>query len=494
MSAKDLIRIVILFLPFLLATSGHAQHRHPLTAKYSAAQLQKDALVMEQAVMKIHPVIGIYKSRAYYDSLFRGFRNSLTDSLTEKQFRIKSKQLLEKLHCAHTDISYSAKYTKALKKTKLNFPRYYLMPVNDTVYVLGGLNKKCDTLLKPGDIITHLNGIPADSFYHYGQSLITVDGYIRESKKLYAQLGYAAYYLNGLNYPDTITYRYIRKGELQELKVASIRTLSIPEYNLKSKDDSLFVKYKKARMRYRYLDEDKKTMQLHIIGFSHRKFTKAYRNIFKQLEKNKTENLIIDLRYNGGGSLSNCQHLLSYLLDTMQEQTALTALKKYPMQRYTRGSLMFKFTKLYFHLNSKHQFVNDTDRFVMKIKPIKKYHYRKNLLVLINGGSFSASCVVSAYLKETGRAIFIGRETGGTIEGCNAIITPRYKLPNTKSLVRIPTYRLLHDVYKKPLNGRGILPEYETNYRLNDYLKKKDLEMEIAEQLIKSGNADDMMR
>jgi hypothetical protein len=493
MLARVLKRVLFLLLPAIAFIPVCAQN-NPVTKKYSPAQLQVDATIMKDAILKIHPVIGIYKSRGYYDSLFSAFKASITDSMTERQFRIKSKQVIEKLHCAHTDISYSNTYVKALKKAKLNFPRYYLLPVNDTVYVLGGLNKKTDTLLKPGDIITHLSGLPADSFYRLGQELITVDGYIRESKKLYAQLGYSAYYLYGLNYPDTIHYRYIRNNETKELKVASLNTLNIPEYNLKRKDDSLFVRYKKARMRYRFMDEDKKTMHLHIAGFSHRKFTKAYRKIFKQLKENKTENLILDLRYNGGGSLSNCQHLLSYLTDTVYEQTTFTALKRYPMQRYTSGNLLFKFTRLYFHLNARHTRKNDTDYYVMKIKPVKKYRFTKNLTVLINGGSFSASCVVSAYLKETGRAVFIGRETGGTIEGCNAIITPKYKLPNTKSLVRIPTFRLVHDVYKKPFSGRGIMPDYETNYRFEDLIKKRDLEMEIAEKLIRSAKSDNMMR
>lgn len=459
-----------------------------LTKKYSAAQLKKDALVLKEAIFRIHPVIGIYESKAYYDQLFNDYVNSFTDSLTERQFRIRTKLVIEKLHCAHTDISYSKNYQKAVRKAKFSFPRYYLLPVEDKVYVLGGLNRKTDTLLKQGTIVTKINGIPADSFYRFAQSIITIDGYIRESKKLYGQLGYSGYYLTLLNYPDTITYEFIKNDQLQTVRIPSLKTLNIPEYNLKRKDDSLFVRYKKAKMRYRYLDAEKKTMHLNIQAFSHRKFTKAYKNIFKQLEKNNTENLIIDLRYNGGGSLTNCQLLLKYLLDKEVTQTSYTTIKNYPMRKYTRGNIFLKITRGYFHIYGKHKTKGDTDVFVMKLKPKKKHHYNKKIFVLTNGGSFSASCVVSAYLKETRRATFIGRETGGTIEGCNAIITPKYKLPNTKTVVRIPTFRLLHDVYTKGNTGRGIIPDHETNYSFKDLVQKKDLEMEIVNKLIEKKN------
>lgn len=460
------------------------QNNNPLTKKYSPAQLKQDAQVLKEAVFRIHPVIGIYETKDYYDRLFDNYINSFTDSLTEKQFRIRSKYVIEKLHCAHTDISYSDKYYKVTKKTKFNFPRYYLIPVDDKVYVLGGLNRKTDTLLKQGTIITKINGVPADSFYRFAQSIITIDGYIQESKKLYGQLGYASYYLTLLNYPDTITYEYLQKDQVKTLKTPAFKTLNIPEYNLKRRDDSLYVRYKRAKMRYRYLDADKKTMVLNIQAFSHTKYTKAYRKIFKQLKKNKTENLVIDLRYNGGGSLSNTYHLLQYLLKEPVTQTSYTMIKNYPMRKYTHGNLIFKFTRLYFKIYGKKTSRHDTDIFVMKIKPNTKWHYNNNLFVLINGGSFSASCVVSAYLKETHRATFIGRETGGTIEGCNAIINPIYKLPNTKTKVRIPTFRLLHDVYTKGNTGRGIMPDLETNYSFYDLINKRDLEMKLVNELI----------
>ena len=92
---------------------------------------------------------------------------------------------------------------------------------------------------------------------------------------------------------------------------------------------------------------------------------------------------------------------------------------------------------------------------------------------------------MSAYLKETHRAQFIGRETGGAEEGCNAIISPTYKLPNTKLKIKIPTFRLLHDVYKKGNTGRGIMPDYETHYTFYDMITKRDLEMGIVNDLIK---------
>ncbi len=485
MLSRILKSSVIIFLLFSLDAKLYGQSNNPLTKKYSPAQLKQDVQILKDALFKIHPVIGIYETKSYYEKLFDSFINSLTDSLTEKQFRIKTKFVIEKLHCAHTDITYSDKYYKTLKKTKFNFPRYYLLPVDNKVYVLGGLNKKTDTLMKPGTIVTKINGVPADSFYRFAQSIITVDGYIKESKKLYGQLGYGAYYLTLLNYPDTLTYEYLKNDKVKTLKSPALKTLNIPEYNLKRKDDSLFVKYKRAKLRYRYLNDDKKTMLLNIQAFSHRKYTKAYRKIFKQLQKNKTENLVIDLRYNGGGSLSNANYLLKYLLNEQVTQTSYTKIKNYPLRKYTSGNILFKFTKLYFRFYGKKTSHGDTDKYVIKIKPNKKWHYTNKIYVLINGGSFSASCIVSAYLKETHRAQFIGRETGGAEEGCNAIISPTYKLPNTKLKIKIPTFRLLHDVYTKGNTGRGIMPDYETHYTFYDMITKRDLEMGIVNDLIK---------
>jgi C-terminal processing protease CtpA/Prc len=170
-------------------------------------------------------------------------------------------------------------------------------------------------------------------------------------------------------------------------------------------------------------------------------------------------------------------------LDTAKTQTLRTGIRSYPYKQYTNGNVIFKLMRFGFKLIAKKRTINDTDNFIYTIKPVRKYHYSKKVYVLINGGSFSASCLVAAYLKYHNRATFIGEETAGTAEGCNAGITPYYKLPNTKIRVRMPAFRIVHDVCPV-ITGHGIQPDIRINYSIKDFLARRDLEMEKVRELI----------
>jgi hypothetical protein len=483
---RHLIKHILLSIFCLVCAGKQAIAQKPYSAmakKYAPAQLREDATLFSSVVMAMHPAIGIYQPREYYSGLFGRFIDSLEDSLTEKEFRLKLKLVADELHCGHTEILYSQAYFREIKRAHQKYSPYVFIPVGSKVFLLANLNKAPDTLLRKGTEISRINGVSVDSMLRHAKRFISSDGYNQSAKEHYIQLGFNNYYTGLFGRPDTFSVDYTDGNSLKNVKYAAFRPKSMPTLPLGPKEDSLMTRYKRAGIGYRFLDTEKKTMLMRIRKFSSVGEARAYRKIFRKLRKKKSTNLVIDLRSNGGGSLINTYRLLSYLIDEPRTQTLRTFIRRYPYKRYTRGNMWFRFTRLVYTIAGKKRTVNDTDDFIYTIKPSRRNHFNGKIFVLINGGSFSASSLVAAYLKDTQRATFIGEETGGAIEGCNAGITPYYKLPHTKLRVRVPAFRIVHDVSPQ-ITGKGILPDYRTEYTFRDIVSRNDLELRKVKELL----------
>jgi hypothetical protein len=480
---KRYVLLLVLLVPLLGGfTSCVSSQGSRLTRKFSPEQLKEDATLLKNVILEMHPAVGIYKPREYYDRVFTDFVNELKDSLTEKEFRLRTKLVVDKLHCGHTEVLYSSAFYREVNRQKWNYSPYVFLPVKDKVFMIANLNKK-DSSLRKGVQVTRINGVPVDSMLRHTRRFISSDGYNTTGKYHYAQLGFNSYYLGLFGRPDTFKVEYLQNGLKKEVSYSAIKLKNLPSLPLGPRTDSLYKNYRYAKIKYRFLEEDKKTMMMQIEKFSHNQDGYAYKRIFRKLKKNRSENLIIDLRNNGGGSLSNCYRLLSYLIDTPATQTLRTTVKNYPYKKYTRGNLAFKVTRLAYMVIGTRRSVNDTDYFIYTIRPRQKNHFNGKIFVLINGGSFSASCLVAAYLRNNSRAVFVGEETGGAREGCNAGITPFYKLPNSAIRVRVPAFRIIHDV-SPAATGQGIFPDYAVEYSLKDIMTRKDLELAKVKEML----------
>jgi hypothetical protein len=487
---KGLITLLLGF--FSLCSS--AQNSYDINKKYPPEALKQDARLIKDVILQMHPVIGIYHSRAYYEKYFDDAIAGLNDSLTEKAFRLKLKLMFYPLYCGHTEVVPSKGYTKAVKPMAFNFMPYYVLAVNNKLYSVIAVEPKKDSIMTRGTEILKINNISTDSIFNFTRLMMFSDGYINSGRNHFMCTGINYYYPGYFGRPDTFYFEVKKsvrtdvhpggKEEIKKVSAKAYNTKLLPWLPVGPKEDTTLVKHKRANISNGYSKQNNGIYILKVKSFKGSHFKRVYRQTFRTLRKNKTNDLVLDLRNNGGGSLGNSYELLSYLLNKKESITLRTHIKKYPYRKQANGKLMFRMTRIGLRIMGRKHRNGDTIYYTQKIKPKKFNHYNGKIYLLVNGGSFSASCTLAAYLKESKRAIVIGSETGGTKEGCNAGMTSYYTLPNTKLKVRVPAFRIIHDI--NPIfTGRGVMPDHPVVYGFEDLIKRRDLEMAKVKELMK---------
>ena len=154
-------------------------------------------------------------------------------------------------------------------------------------------------------------------------------------------------------------------------------------------------------------------------------------------------NLIIDLRDNGGGAVVNLQHFLGLLVP--EDTPVGTFISRRNVDRFveeTKGS--------------------PTDLPAIaaatpnKLKPLMNRHvlrYIGRVVVLINGGSGSASEMCAAALRETVGATVIGRKSAGAV--LVSIIVP----VSNGFMLQYPLSDYVTTTGKR-LEGQGVTPDF----------------------------------
>lgn len=102
----------------------------------------------------------------------------------------------------------------------------------------------------------------------------------------------------------------------------------------------------------------------------------------------------------------------------------------------------------------------------------------KPLVVLIDGGSASASEILSGALKDNGRAVLIGTKSFG-----KGLVQEINKLPNGAG-VNITTQRYLTP-NGTDINKKGITPDVEVKNTADDVKSKHDRQLEKADEVVR---------
>ena len=215
------------------------------------------------------------------------------------------------------------------------------------------------------------------------------------------------------------------------------------------------------------------------------RFREELKLIFKDINRRKVENLIIDIRQNEGGYPLNSINAFSYIAHQpfKQQKSSSVITSELPEENHSQNLVngyTYKtfFEKYYMNAPKKENewtLMNDENEPFMI--PNKK-GFNGKTYVLTGGKTFSAGSSFALFCKNQGITL-IGEETGGgyyTQTGGYPII---YTLPNSKikvliSFVKISRYTKDETVKK----GSGIFPDIEIPLTINDLIDGKDSQLD----------------
>ncbi len=448
---------------------------------FTPTQLKEDFSYLRKCLTEAHQSLYRYTSKDSLDKTFDIFEKSLTTDLTEKAFRNQLSPVVNEIKCGHSTLQSSKARQKFLNTQKTKYLPFNIMAISNRLFIKE--NKSTDTSLLAGTEILSIEGQKSEDLIKQLNEIIVRDGYNQTFPEYFLRNRFSQFYARLFEEKDTFTLVVKTKdAPTRNIKTPCIDKLLTTPFPTIAKENKAI--YTHSKTSYLTLDAQNSNIAiLKIKGFSMLGYWRFYRKTFKYIKKNNIEHLVLDLRDNGGGFVFNSGRLMGYLLDKPQHinisnkgvKPAFVAANKSNNKNYNKTFRLFRKVPKKWGIET---LKNDSFYQITYTNKVDKDNYKGKLYVLTNGLTFSASGIVSAYLKKEKRATFIGEETGGCEEGSNGFNTPTVTLPNSKLQYIIPIFRIDHDGATPLQKGRGIIPDFPINYDVQDRLLNKDLEME----------------
>lgn len=185
-------------------------------------------------------------------------------------------------------------------------------------------------------------------------------------------------------------------------------------------------------------------------------------SVFTAIKQNKIKNLIVDVRYNGGGTDPNDLVTYSYLTQrNFQENTqAWISFKKIPYLKYVYSKIprflrplgVGKYNREFqkeFPEEKNGKYYQNASSSDHKIWKPNKNAFNGNIYLLISPRVASAGSLFAAMVAGNKNTVVIGDETMGGYYGHNGHTPLGYILPNSKIETFFSVVNLEQDVPKK---------------------------------------------
>jgi len=485
----------------LLSSCSVSRSSYSPSKKYSPEQLNKDYTIFRGALEESHPGVYWYTSKDEMDNYFDWGKSQLKDSLNEEDFRKVLSYVISKINCGHT-VTRSSKAFMKFRDTSNNkiFPLSLKIwpgtsPTDDTATVAANLFRK-DTILTRGVVLKKINYQPISTIIDTLCQYISSDGHNMTHKyqALSNRGGFGAAFTSVFGQKENYFIDYLGSDGIE-------KTATIPSYNPRADSASRiaishFAKTTRAERKKQIIQATRNLrvdsinrvafMDLGSFGRS-LKLKSFFRTSFKEMRHKGTKNLVVDVRGNGGGSVTNSTFLTRFIADrkfkvadTLYANTRNSRYKKYIEGYFFNRLFMLLMTakkndgKYHFGYFERHYF-----------KTKKKNHFDGTVYILTGGNSFSATTLFTQTVKPQDNVFVVGEETGGGAYGNTAWLIPDLTLPETGIRFRLPLFRLVIDK-NIAKDGRGVQPEVIAVPTTEAIRRGADYKMDKVMELIKS--------
>ncbi|NML39871.1 hypothetical protein HHL17_21910 [Chitinophaga sp. G-6-1-13] len=399
----------------------------------------------------------------------------------------------------HTSLRLSNDNSRELYSTLRFFP-YPVIIERGRIYV----NIKGAAIPFGAEIIS-INNKPAKEILQSLSTSAYSDGFIPTGMdRLYSdfQVTFSLLTPHQATYPVT----WVASGSKETKK--TVLAASGPTAAFHATRQAVFPFNLLQRAYYIYNDYDDSTktgrLTVNTFGIGEQEAYKEFSEFFREVKKRNYQQVIIDVRSNGGGNPAISALLYSFMADApfrnvynYRTRNIEVAYPEYTVAENGRrlsdediqGQKNFFYQR--FDKDSTGFYVGNArlkDGLLENFPPDKDAFHGK-VYVLTGGGTVSAATYFASLVQKNKRGVIIGKETGSGEAATTAAWFLRYLLPRTKCVLTVPLSELyFFNATHDP--GRGVMPDKEVPMdKFMGYVQAdKDPEISYTMELINAGH------
>lgn len=472
-----------------------------LDGKFSPDQFVADLRTFRSIREKANSGLYVYRTKKQIDSIYQ---QAETDARKSKNifdfYKVIANVTGFEGSCHnYTDLPNHASYYLTQK------PEY--LPI--TLKNIDGrlLQDSKDVALPLGAEILSINGIPAKEMISRFSKYYFSDGFsmpYRETAGFERGMLDKFYIEFGTHKNYVISYQW--NGTVKEVSLPGISLENFKK--LQDSRHSLAFDKKLLSEKYSFTKEGAGIYRLSVRGFdfatgkedpAYKKFSAFLDQMMDVLEREKIENLIIDLRGNTGGTGALYEKVFSYLTQRpfrdshyaytqfneipMEEKLVITPLflsngvkDKYGLNAYLKQLYPKDVQGKYYWADDKNPSILPNDR-----------TFKGQLYLLVDQRVASAASHLASLIKSYTNAIVIGKETVGGYYEHNGHLPLVYELPNTGIQTGFSIVHVIQDAQNLPdqKRGQGIIPHIKIQQTDQEFLDHTDVYLKKVSELRK---------